>query len=161
MIGALFVFIEKRNRLIMESKIPLPTDNVYKFYALFGLLTFIFSIGAILYSTQATNNVLFGLALEAEQLKHPEKPSALDDVKKKLLERKIEIAIADRETFKYSLYGLIALATVMIYYGFSKWHTEIQPRQDEMAAIQLETAKLQLQKLRDEKPVPIQPAETT
>jgi hypothetical protein len=28
----------------MENKIPIPTDNIFKFYALFGLLLCIFSI---------------------------------------------------------------------------------------------------------------------
>lgn len=32
----------------MENKIPLPTDNIYKFYALFGLLLLVFTIGAAL-----------------------------------------------------------------------------------------------------------------
>ena len=36
----------------MESKIPLPTDNIYKFYALFGLLLFIFAFGGCYIKTK-------------------------------------------------------------------------------------------------------------
>lgn len=145
----------------MESKIPLPTDNMYKFYALFGLLTFIFSVGALLYSNQSTNEILFRSFIEAEQLKQLEKPSPLDNAKMKVLERKLELAISDKKTIKYSLLVLLCMAIMGIYYGFTKWHSEIQPRQDEMTAVQLETAKLQLQKLRDDVGKSFPPTEKT
>lgn len=134
----------------MENKIPLPTDNVYKFYALFGLLVFIFSVGGMLYSTKSTNEILFSLIIEGEQLNQLPSVSHLEQVKKQVLERKIQLAISDKKTVQYGLLALIALAAIAIWYGFSKWHTEIQPRQDEMASVQLAIAKCQLRKIREE-----------
>jgi len=60
------------NRLVaryMESKIPLPTDNIYKFYALFSLLLLIFSLGAFLYVQQSANEQVIAILPELEVLK--------------------------------------------------------------------------------------------
>ncbi len=48
----------------MESKIPIPTDNIYKFYALFGLVILISCIAAFLYVYSSTNELIFKKAIE-------------------------------------------------------------------------------------------------
>lgn len=53
----------------MESRVPLPTDNIFKFYALFGLLLTIFSAGSVLYVNKSTNDLAFEIAVEYETLK--------------------------------------------------------------------------------------------
>jgi len=45
----------------MESKIPLPTDNIYKFYALFGLLLFITSGLTVVWNSNTTNETIHSL----------------------------------------------------------------------------------------------------
>lgn len=62
----------------MENKIPLPTDSIYKFYALFGLLLFIFSIGSTIYVSRSTNELVFTSAIEFETLKVIEKPTSVE-----------------------------------------------------------------------------------
>ncbi len=53
----------------MENRIPLPTDNIFKFYAMFGLLLVIFGIGSILFVSRSTNDLVFEVAVEYETLK--------------------------------------------------------------------------------------------
>jgi hypothetical protein len=127
----------------MENKIPLPTDNIYKFYAFFGLLTFIFCIGGTLYLSKSTNELIFASSIEYETIKAIEKPTPVEIAKQKAIEKKIEIAISDKEFLLNALSGLIGGSVLLMYYGFHKWHLEIQPIQDE-------TARLQLEKLRHE-----------
>lgn|SRR5690554_5526708 len=127
----------------MENRVPLPTDNVYKFYALFGLLLTIFSIGAMLYVNQSTNDLIFDVAVEYETLKVDPVRSVADEARFKLLERKLEIAVLNKKTFLLCLAALFAGGGLMVFYGFKKWHTEVQPVQDEIA-------KLSLLKLRRE-----------
>lgn len=136
----------------MESKIPLPTDNIYKFYALFGLLLFIFSVGAMLYLHDSTNDFLFNAIVEEERLKAIEKPTVIESAKQKILTRRIEIIMNDRVFFINCLGVLVGIAIILASYGFMKWHREIQPTQDEIM-------KLQLEKLRRE--VPVQEAPPT
>ncbi|BEP36692.1 hypothetical protein GmRootV59_36640 [Variovorax sp. V59] len=124
----------------MESRIPLPTDNIYKFYALFGLLVFIFSIGGVIAVQRSTNDFMYKSLIDLEAVKSVEKPTAADTIKKQLLERLIDVAKSDKDYFNNSLSALAAVGFFLMGFGFFKWHREIQPLQDEM--LNLQVAKL-------------------
>ena len=66
----------------MESNISVPTDNVYKFYAISSLLVLIFSMGAVLYLNKTTNDLAFNSVVELESLKTAPGPPSLDAKKK-------------------------------------------------------------------------------
>lgn len=132
----------------MESKIPVPTDNIFKFYALFSLLLFIFSCGALIYSTQMTNQIIFSTVVELETLKEQPNPSNTVLAKIAGLERQKEIALKNRTFYEWVLGGLSGLSVWLGFYGFRRWHKDIQPVIDEMQRVQLEIARLQLEKLR-------------
>ena len=127
----------------MENKIPIPTDNIYKFYALFGLVLFVFSIGSILYVVRSTNDIGFQATLEITSVNQIEKPSQVDLVKKQFLQRRLDVALEDRRFCEAALRILASLSIPLILYGFWRWHTKIQPAQDELM-------ELQLKKLRHE-----------
>lgn len=59
----------------MESKIPLPTDNIYTFVALFSLVLLISSFGAIIFASNSSNAVVFEHWVELETLQAQEKPT--------------------------------------------------------------------------------------
>ena len=105
---------------------------------MFGLLAFIFSVGAMIYVNRSTNELLFAAIPKIATLPDPK------SAERQALEKKIDVAISDRRTFQASLIAVIALSAFAIGYGFKKWHRQIQPEQDEMAREQLEIAKLQL-----------------
>ncbi len=134
----------------MESKIPLPTDNIYKFYALFSLLLLIFSLGAFLYVQQSANEQVIEILPELEVLREAKEPSTKDVVRKQILERQLEVIASDRKFFIRSLAVILGIAISGIWFGFMRWHTVIQPLQDEHTRIQLEISRLQLEKLKAE-----------
>lgn len=134
----------------MESRIPVPTDNIFKFYALFGLLLFVFSCGALLYVHATSNATLMAAYPELEALKEFEEPSRSDRVQIALLARKIEVTTLSRQFYLKAIGVMAGLAMLAMLYGFQRWHTQIQPVLDETAKVQLEIAKLQLEKLRRE-----------
>lgn len=129
----------------MESKIPLPTDNIYKFYALFGLLLFITGIASLVYTQKTTNALLFDAIVTYEELDKKEHPSAVEVKKKELLQRQMEIAVADKDLFTKALGGLIGIAICLMSVGFWRWHTVVQPKQDELLDLQIQKAKHDLQ----------------
>lgn len=135
-------------RYRMESKIPLPTDNLYKFFALFALVVFLSGFGTIIYATSATNTIAFEHWVELESLQALKEPTLEQAARLRSLERRIEVAVADKET--YTLLGqfLIVAGVVGMYLGFSHWYMRIQPLADQMADTQLEIAKLQLLSLK-------------
>jgi len=134
----------------MESRIPLPTDNIYKFYALFGLLLFIFSIGALLYQNQVYNEVVFTAVPELEDLKQVAQPIPSQKAKIAVLEKRIEITRSDRRFGQYALGAVSGIGMALMFYGFRRWHAKIQPILDRTTKVQLEIAELQLKKLKQE-----------
>jgi hypothetical protein len=134
----------------MESRIPVPTDNIFKFSALFGLLLFVFACGSLLYMNATSNATIMVSIPELEALKELADPSRSDKAKIAILERKIEITKTDRNFYSIAIGGLLLVAVVAMVYGFQRWHSQIQPVLDETAKVQLEIAKLQLDKLQRE-----------
>lgn len=134
----------------MESRIPVPTDNIFKFYALFSLLVFVFSIGAVLYSNNAANQLIFSAVVEIETLKQDPLPSASQKMRIAALERQLDLSESDQDFYQKALSVLATLSIAGAWYGFKKWHMEIQPVIDESARVQLAIANLQLEKLRAE-----------
>jgi hypothetical protein len=134
----------------MENKIPVPTDNIFKFYALFGLLLLVFSMGAIIYVTRASNELIYSTVPELAGLKEIEKPNEVTRARIAVLEKKLEINKTDKTVLPATLTGLCIVAAIAMAYGFVKWHCDIQPMLDETACTQLQIAKLQLAKLRRE-----------
>jgi hypothetical protein len=132
----------------MESRIPIPTDNIFKFYALFGLLLVIFSLGSVLYISNSSNAVVYAAWPELEGLKQLETPSRTDQVRISLLERRLEVNKADKDFYINALGISATLGLFLMIYGFSQWHRKVQPLQDRRAKVELEIAELQLAKLR-------------
>lgn len=128
----------------MESKIPLPTDNIYKFVALFSLVVLIASFGAIIFASNTANAVVFEHWVELETLQAQEKLSIEQSSRLKALERKVEVAVSDKKTFTQLASAVMALGFIGVCLGFGYWHKRIQPLADQMAITQLELARLQL-----------------
>lgn len=134
----------------MESKIPLPTDNIFKFYALFSLFLFVFSIAAVIYTTQASNDRVLRFYPELEGLRQTKVLTPHDEARKAVLERLFEVQKADKKFYMHGLGVLAGLSFWGMLYGFWRWHREVQPRLDEASRVQLEIAKLQLVRLQAE-----------
>jgi hypothetical protein len=134
----------------MESRIPIPTDNIFKFCALFAMVVFFSSFGGLLYQTDKTNGVIFSTYVELATLSEQAKPSASAEAKKQVLERKLEIALADRTFYIWFLAATAGASFWLAIYGFMRWHKHVQPMLDEAQRVQIEIAKLNLTKLEIE-----------
>jgi hypothetical protein len=132
----------------MESRIPIPTDNIYKFYALFGLALFIAAMFMQVTVVQQTNELAFSIGPELKALEIIAKPTPVEVTKRELLERRLEIAKADKAE-------LIELAKILMYvggslmvFGFGIWQNSVQSKQDELLDLQIAKAKLELKQAR-------------
>lgn len=130
----------------MESKIPLPTDNIYKFYALFGLVLLVTSIAAFVYVHKTTNEMAFEAYIEYEELDTKEHPTPVEKKRKELIEKRLEIAVKDRDFYNYAISALIGVGIFCVGFGFWKWETVVQPRQDSLLDLQIEKARHELKK---------------
>lgn len=133
-----------QSRCYMESKIPLPTDNIYKFVALFSLVIVVVSFCSIVYANSVANAIVFEHWVEVETLQAQEKRSVEQASRLRALERKIEVAVSDKELFIKLASVFLGLGICGVFFGFRYWHKRIQPLADQMAVTQLELARLQL-----------------
>jgi hypothetical protein len=133
-----------QSRCYMESKIPLPTDNIYKFAALFSLVVLVVSFCSIIYSNSAANAIVFEHWVEVENLQSQEKLTVEQSSRLKALEKKIEVAVSDKQLFIRLASVFLGLGICGVLFGFGYWHKRIQPLADQMALTQLEMARLQL-----------------
>lgn len=130
----------------MDGKIPLPTDNIYKFYALFGFVLLIASMAAFLYLHKTTNELIFEAAIAVEEVATKDKPTSVDTKRKEMMEKRVAVAVEDRNLFNKILSAAISVAICLMGYGFWHWQMEVQPKQDRLLDLQIEKAEQDLKK---------------
>ena len=127
----------------MQSKIALPTDNIYKFYAMFGLLILLTSGVMFFMRHEYYNSMAFERYIPLETLKAKNTQTKEEKAQLYLLEQKAIIAKSD-EKLELSIYLFFFLFGICLtIYGFHHWQTKIQPKQDKLL-------DLQIQKIEDE-----------
>ncbi|MCZ8254302.1 MAG: hypothetical protein O9327_01310 [Polaromonas sp.] len=131
----------------MENRVPLPTDNIFKFYALFGLVLFIFSFASVLYNTKTTNEFMSSAIVELEELKAIVAPTNRDIARREILVRQIEVTKLDKDFYKWACAVIGAIGTLAMVVGFIKWHREIQPMLDEISQLQLVKLRYEISQL--------------
>ena len=132
----------------MLDRISVATDNIYKFIALFSLVTLIFCGWQLISINSVTNAVIFQNYPEIEALKSLEERSREQEARLAILNRQMEVATEDRNTFNIIIILIILTALLGLYYGFYTWHKDIQPMADAQSKAQLEILHLQMEKLR-------------
>ncbi|WP_318487228.1 hypothetical protein [Photobacterium leiognathi] len=121
----------------MQSKIPLPTDNIYKFYALFGLLLLFASTFAFLSIHHSYNEQGYKNYVELKVLEELPDLTKEQEARKFILEKQNEISISDKKFF-------------LDIIGFFQWHAKIQPIQDEIVSKQLEKLDVEIKLLKQQ-----------
>lgn len=128
----------------MDSRIPLPTDNIYKFYALFGFVLLISSMAAFLYLHKTTNELIFEAAIAVEELEAKESPNKVDTKRREMMEKRVAVAVKDRDSFNCVLQVVLSASLVLMGFGFWEWHFVVQPKQDKLLDLQIQKAEEEL-----------------
>lgn len=125
----------------MEKLIPLPTDSLYKFCAMFGLLIIIFCIGSLLYVNESTNNFIFEVAIDYDLLKKNKNRTEIEAAQFDLLEKKFNLIKENKSFYSNSIVLLFVFGILMTSYGFKQWYLLIQPSQDEIIRLTIKKLK--------------------
>jgi len=126
----------------MNLPMSVPTDNVYKFLAIFGLVMVIASFWGVITQTSLTNEIVLVsapeiAALEANQSATPGEKAKLDVLKKRK-----EAAIEDRKEINNLCSKMAGWGTAVSLAGFFLWYWVIQRLQDRLLKLQvLETER--------------------
>ena len=131
----------------MDSKIPVPTDNIYKFLATFGLVLIVSSLTLLIYTYQATNEVVFKNASAIYDLDVSNRSDEDKERRAKLLNREVEIAVSNRNIAKWFFSSLFFLGFLSSIIGFERWYKYVQPEHDKALKLQNEKLELELKSL--------------
>ena len=132
----------------MLDRVPVHTDNIYKFIALFSLVALIFSFWQIISVTTASNAIVIKNYPEIVELQSLEVKTVAQEAKLAVLEREKAVVVKDRKLFVKILSWVIGFAFYGIIYGFWVWRREIQSLVDAQNKAQLELLRLQVEQLR-------------
>lgn len=132
----------------MQSGIPVATDNIYKFYALFGLLLLLSSMAAFFYVHKSTNEIAYKTYIDLESLKANKNRTVTENVRLEILQKRQEIDKSDRN-FYFNVLGFgWGFGFCVMAFGFFRWHGKIQPDLDRMTQLQIKKIELELQALK-------------
>ena len=129
----------------MQPALPIPTDNIYKFACIFGLVLIVTSVFsfATSYSWSLDRKIRHyeaTLLLEAKE----QRTKAEDEVlamHKKL----IELTRSNEKSANNSLLFVLVLGIALSFYGAWKWYSLIQLRDDELMTLQLRKLKIEVE----------------
>ena len=137
-------------RTMRGDRFPGWLDTVHKLLALCGLLVFVACCGLLVEVTESANDKILDMVEQSEVLKREPRPSDVQELRRAVLEQKIDLAVSKRQTYTVLLIVMAATSLNVSWFGFKRWLGAARPPADEMDAIQLEIARLQLRKLQIE-----------
>ncbi len=134
----------------MNNRVPIPTDNIYKFYALFGLALFI--TGS--YALQSIHNSYLEVIYETYQeqilLSKIEQPTNEQSTRLEVLEHKRKTNAHNKVDYTKVAGLVIALGMTLMFIGFAVWQLKIQPLQDDLRKKEIEKINLEIDLLKRE-----------
>lgn len=122
----------------MQPNVPVPTDNLYKFMALFGLVLIISAVFTAAYVHVNVNNKHFSYVDVYYG------PSERDEADEAEFKRHIESQVDElKSSTTIAMYGVgaaIGLGGWLCFWGFHRWSI-IQPLHDELLELQVAKAR--------------------
>jgi hypothetical protein len=155
----------------MQPNVPIPTDNLYKFMALFGLAIIISAMVGLYLAYATTNAELIAVSdryyeLEKEQLADQQEAVAIgatvaSDARsvnaakgvKAVLEKRIEVAVWNRLAYTVFLFLVMFGGGLLAFFGFKAW-AKIQPLHDRLLQLQVDKAEKDLNQTGGTPPSP-------
>lgn len=133
----------------MDPRIPVPTDNIYKFCATFGLVVMVVSLTLMFLNGRTANQVIFDSSREYYDLKSREDPLIVE--RESLLDQQVKLAVDNREHGKWVLAVIFAIGFYSSCFGFYCWYTKVQPVHDEILELQKKKLELEVRALNKSK----------
>jgi hypothetical protein len=121
----------------MTPTIPIPTDSIYKFYALCGLAFVISSLLGAVYINDRGNERAAKYYVEFEVLNRKDNLSQEEEITKDVLNQQLQIGQSNRKLFMRGLGVMLGIGVLGIAAGFIPWHIKVQPNQDKLLELQI------------------------
>ena len=130
----------------MTPRMSVPTDNIYKFYALFGLVLLLSSIFGIVYSVNYTNQELFSIATQIGLYKEDGTITPFEEGQIEILEKLRDILMTDKKFYSGFLTFTSCAGMILMIAGFFHWHIVVQRRDDKYIELRIRLLEKELSK---------------
>jgi hypothetical protein len=134
----------------MTPSLPIPTDNIYKFACLFGLVLIVSSIFALVsvYTSSLDRKIHYAEVIIPFKVK----PQPTDTEKEyiKLYEQLIEVAKKNEKTASVCVGVVLGIGVILCYVGATKWYRIIQKRDDKLANLQIKKLEAEIARINSE-----------
>lgn len=128
----------------MSDRLPIPTDNIYKFYALFGLVVLLTSAVMFFVRHDHYRTTAYENYMRIATLHEKEAMSTKDKLEVESLKSLSDVLKKDRD-LELMIYSVsLSIGLILSIVGFYLWQTKVQPRQDELIDLQIEKLKKDL-----------------
>jgi hypothetical protein len=132
----------------VQPKTTIPTDNIYKFYALTGLLSTITLIVLFFQLTEEYNSRVFDRYVKASVLEGIRVPTLEQKVTLQVIDRQSDLDASNKQFYSITLGVLIGWSLLAMIIGFWQWHTKIQPLHNEINRHELIKLKHEIVRLK-------------
>lgn len=134
----------------MTPSLPVPTDNIYKFACLFGLVLIVSSLFAFvsMYTSSLDSKIKYveaTIPLEAKLVR-----TKVEEEKLAMNKKLIEVTKSNEKSAAFAIGIVLALGILLSGYGAKRWHRDIQQRDDRLVTLQIEKLEVEIAKLRAE-----------
>lgn len=134
----------------MQPSLPVPTDNIYKFSCLFGLVLIVSAVIAFasVYSSSLERKIVYVQAVIALESKAERTKQEEENLK---LNRLLIDVTKQNENLANIAFGIIiAVGLCLSGSGAMQWHRTIQRRDDQLAELQIQKLQAEIAKIQSE-----------
>jgi len=138
----------------MQPSLPVPTDNIYKFSCLFGLVLIVSAVIAIasVYNSSLEKKIVYVQAVIALESKSERTKQEEDTLK--LNRWLIDVTKKNEDYVNVLLGAVLGLGIVLSGFGATQWRRTIQRRDDQLAELQIQKLQAEIAKIQAETPLP-------
>lgn len=128
----------------MALSVPSATDNIYKFYALFGLTLIVSSVLGFVHVVESGNARLYQYAKDADTLMKLGDKVFDESATGAVITKLVSQHGSDQMILKVGLGVVLAVGVWFSHRGFGKWRKEVQPRDNRLKELQIEVLEKEL-----------------
>ncbi|WP_415904574.1 hypothetical protein ACMXYW_14945 [Neptuniibacter sp. QD48_55] len=129
----------------MTPGFSIPTDNIYKFYALLGLALVLSSMLSFVYVYDASRAKTLEWSEEIMILEQKEELSVSGEERKELLEALVKVEEENKNFYMYVLNLALGAGIGIALIGLIIWQFSVQPRSDRLIELQIKSLEMEIE----------------
>ncbi|MDA0149541.1 hypothetical protein [Vibrio sp. LaRot3] len=131
-----------------QANVTIPTDNLYKFLTIAGLLLMLGGGYLFNLSNERFNDEFIELVLRSSELNSIANPTETEKLEVIAIEKLISIKPSDKKLEQGVSVGMLVFGFVAMLIGFIRWFVFTQPNLDRFLELQVQKLELENESLK-------------